>query len=394
MPAATSGAGGRSRRPHIRPAVVFIVAAGASLVAGGTACGRRRATAAGGRDTLYVGVAAARTNTTYFEGVELALARLNRQRPEGAPVLAIRMPLEVQTSQVKVAEAFRDDPTVIGVVGHTGSAQTLDAAPIYGDREHDGRDAVVAVSPTATNPAVTRASDWIFRVCPTDDDAARQLARFALDSVHARTVAILYRNDLFGRGFTRVLAPELQRGGATVVERDPYLAGVTEYQAYAARMAARKIDALVVAGGGADAADMIRALRRAGADPAVLGTDDVSSILSTAAGGAERDEFRGVRFTAFYDPARASSPDQASFAAEYEKRYGAPPNQQVALSYDAAMVIGRAVHEVGGDRRRVRDWIASLGNGRPAHHGLTGDIRFDRNGDAVAKQVVIGEVAR
>ncbi|HEX6048726.1 MAG TPA: hypothetical protein VFZ21_05650, partial [Gemmatimonadaceae bacterium] len=140
MAAAAPGAARNAYRPHIRPAVVFVAALVVSAGFGGAACGRP-VSAASGRDTLYIGVAALRTNTTYFQGVEMALAQLNQRRPTDAPVLAMRLPPEVQTSQVKVAESFRDDPAVIGVVGHTGSAQTLDAAPIYGDREHDGRDA-------------------------------------------------------------------------------------------------------------------------------------------------------------------------------------------------------------------------------------------------------------
>ena len=82
---------------------------------------------------------------------------------------------------MEVAARFRDDRRVIGVVGHTGSAQTMDAAPIYGDVVNGGANGIVAITPTSTNPQVTRVSSWVFRVCPTDDDAARALARFALD---------------------------------------------------------------------------------------------------------------------------------------------------------------------------------------------------------------------
>ena len=371
---------------------VVVVSCALALAVADSGCSSSASANEAPRDTLYVGVAALRTNATYFNGVTLALERLNAERPKRAPWLALRLPPEVQTSQVKVAEGFRDSPDVIGVVGHTGSAQTMDAAPVYGDMDHAGRNAVVAITPTATNPAVTKVSPWVFRVCPTDDDAARQLARFALDTARAKRVAILYRNDLFGRGFTRVLTPELERGGAMVVERDPYLAGVTEYEAYALRMASRKVDVLVVAGGGADAADMVRALRRVGAAPTVLGTDDVANITTNAAGGAAPGEFQGVRFTAFYDAERASTSDEIGFVREYRQRFKQTPNHQAALSYDATMVIGRAVHAVGGDRRKVRDWIADLGRTTPAFHGLTGDIRFNGGGDALAKQILMGRV--
>ena len=354
-----------------------------------SACRGRAATApSSAADSLYVGVAAARANTDYFRGVQMALDRLNAERPKGARPLALRFPIDSQTSQVAVAAAFRDDPTVIGVVGHTGSAQTMDAAPIYGDVEEHERRAVLAITPTATNPAVTRGGRWVFRVCPTDDDAARALARFAIDSAHARRVGIIYRNDLFGRGFTRVIAPALQQAGAAVLERDPYLAGLTEYDAYAARLARRKVDVLVVAGGGVDAADMIRALRRAGAAPTILGSDDIATIATAA---KTPGEFRGVRYTAFYDAA-SHAPAAAAFAAEFRRRYGTLPTHQSALSYDAAMLIGRAAQTVGNDRRAVRDWVAAVGRSSPAYDGVTGQIRFDEHGDALSKMVLIGEV--
>jgi len=371
---------------------VVVVSFALALAVADSGCSGSASANEAPRDTLYIGVAALRTNATYFNGVTLALERLNAERPKNAPWLALRLPPEVQASQVKVAQRFRDARDVIGVVGHTGSAQTMDAAPVYGDMDHEGRNAVVAITPTATNPSVTKLNDWVFRVCPTDDDAARQLARFALDTAGAKRVAILYRNDLFGRGFTRVLAPELERGGATVVERDPYLAGVTEYAAYALRMSSRKVDVLVVAGGGADAADMVRALRRVGAAPTVLGTDDVANISTNAAGGAAPGEFQGVRFTAFYDAGRASTNEETAFVKEYRQRFQQTPNHQAALSYDAAMLIGRAVHAVGGNRRKVRDWIADLGRGKPAFRGLTGDIKFAGGGDAIGKQILMGRV--
>lgn len=383
-----------------------------SLGAFDASCGRARAAhRVVARDTLYVGVAAARANLAYFRGVQLALDKLNAERPVGSPAFAIRLPALIQTSQVAVAAAFRDDPSVIGVVGHTGSAQTMDAAPIYSDAAHDGKHAVVAITPTATNPAVTRGSSWVFRVCPTDDDAARSLARFAIDSLHVHRVAILYRNDLFGRGFTRTIAPELDSARVEIAERDPYLAGITEYDAYAARLARERIEAVVFAGGGIDAADFIRALHDASAHPAVLGSDDVGNILDgvravvTDAGARagrgrrparkpqptdDRELFRGVRFTSFFDAKRPGNPDARLFAAAYLKHYGQAATQQAALSYDAATLIGRAALAVGADRARIRDWVASVGVSAPAVQGVTGEIRFDEHGDAVGKPVVIG----
>src|SRR3954469_4768858 len=220
---------------------------GAAVGGASTSCSRASAHASTDTDTSYIGVAAAHGSLAYFRGVELAVERLNATRPSATPPFALRMPSMAQTSQVAIAARFRDDPSVIGVVGHTGSAQTLETAPVYGDVANGGKHAGLAVTPTATNPQVTRASRWVFRICPTDDDAARALARFAADSLHLQSVAIVYRNDLFGRGFTRTIAPALALDRVAVAERDPYLAGITEYEAYAARIARSGVPAVIFA---------------------------------------------------------------------------------------------------------------------------------------------------
>src|SRR5690242_1345036 len=126
--------------------LITALAVAAVTSAATTTCSR--ASTSAHSDTLYIAVAATRTSPSYFHGVELALQKLNAERPRAARPFGMRVPLQVQTSQVAIAARFRDDPAVIGVVGHTGSAQTLETAPVYGDVANNGKHAVVAVTPT------------------------------------------------------------------------------------------------------------------------------------------------------------------------------------------------------------------------------------------------------
>jgi branched-chain amino acid transport system substrate-binding protein len=356
--------------------------AGAWLPA--TGCSTAAGKPAGGADSIYVGVATTSDSvgTGYINGVRLALETLNRTRPAGMRPLAVQPPHG--TGDVMIAAGFQGDARIVAVIGHTGSAATLAAAPIYADAEHGGQHAVLAITPTATNTWVTRTTRWVFRVCPTDDASARALARFAVDSMHAKRVAILYRDDLFGRGFSGAFADELVSRHGAVVERDPYLHGITEFDAYAVRMTRRNADALVIAGSGTDAEEIVSAVRRAGSRAALLGSDDLSSL----AGPATARQFAGLRYTAFYDP-RSTRPATRAFDAAFRQRFGEAPGQRAALAYDAATLIGHAVFVVGPDRTRVRDWVAQA----PPLEGVTGTIRFATgSGDAVDKQVAIGQV--
>ncbi len=381
----------RSRPATLRTLSLSIRVAGCllSIVPQLTGCAASGASAASDADSLYIAVAANRRAATdeYFDGAQLAIEHLNARRPAGGRPLALLAPPDTLGGAVEMATYFRDHGSVVGVVGHTGSAQMREASPIYGDVQGGGRRALVAISPTATHPEVTRLSDWVFRVCPTDDDAARALARFAADSLSGRRAAIIYRNDLFGRGFTRIFAPAYEREGGTVLERNPYLLGITEYEAYAERIARRGADVVVIAGGAQDAVDMIRQMRRLGVSPRVIGTDDLSGINADT---AHAREFAGVRYTAFYLP--GVNPSAASFEVEYRARFGRPPEHRAALSYDAAMLIGLAVHNVGPERRKVRDRIARTGSGAPAHAGVTGEIRFNEVGDPIRKPLLMGEI--
>lgn len=354
-----------------------------------TACSSApAATLGGGADSLYVGVAFAQDSGIdtrgYANGVKLALDKLNSTRPRGTRPLAVRLPPK-GANDVLIAATFRDDPKVIGVVGHTGSAATIAAAPIYADAEHNGRHALLDITPTATNPRVTKTTSWVFRVCPTDDDAARALARFAAESLHAKRVGIIYRDDLFGRGYTVAFMSELANHHVSVVERDPYLRGIAEYDAYAVRITQRGVDALVFAAGANEAVDIIRAVRRAGSKAKLLGSDDLASFNADPASARE---FAGLRYTAFYDPQRRDSVTRV-FADAYQKAFSMPADQKAALAYDAATLIAEAVYAVGPERARVRAWVAHA----PVLEGVSGTIRFNgASGDPVEKPVAIGVV--
>ena len=103
-------------------------------------------------------------------------------------------------------------------------------------------------------------------------------------------------------------------------------------------------------------------------------------------------EFAGVYYISFFLPTRPPNGAARDFVADFEHRYGMPPDQRAALAYDAAMLIGRAVLAIGPDRKKVRDHVAGIGRLSPAVTGVRGPIAFDDEQDVVNKPVVIARV--
>jgi branched-chain amino acid transport system substrate-binding protein len=323
---------------------------------------------------------------TVLHGVELAIDKLNAEGSGRRFELA--KPPANATGAVEIAAALRDDPRVVAVVGPADSRSSRESAPIFADQDGGGRRALAAVSPTSTSMSLTGLSPWLFRVCPSDAASSRAAARYVLDSLGLRRASIMYRNDSYGRGWSAAFTDAYTAGGGTVLERNPHLADMNEWRAYAGVVKLTRPEIVLFPGSPADLAGFVRSLRAIGADTPVLGGDAVSELE------AQASEFTGVRYIAFFQASHVERPEAKAFVSAFIKKYGMPPEQRSALAYDATMLIGHAAAEAGATRPHVRDYLASIGNDRPAVDGVTGRIAFDRQHDVVDKPVVIATVGR
>jgi branched-chain amino acid transport system substrate-binding protein len=357
------------------------------LAVGAVACGGGGTRLGGGADTAYVGVAVGLTNperyADMFDGAQLAFDELNAKRPSGAPVLALRRAPASASSPVKVATAFRDDPLVVAVIGHTESAATMDAAPVYADREHGGRSPMVAVTP-ASAIAVTRVSPWIYRINADMGEQARTLARYVSDSLNQRRAAVIYRNEPSGKDFLRAFADEFSKRGGVVIERDPFTEDIGDFDGYAKRIVMQHAPSVVISGNTPQIRSTIRALHAAGGSPDVLATNGPSA--------SDTGDFRGLRYVVLFSADRPVSAEGAHFVSAFTAKTNHAPNHWGAFGYDGGMMIGQAVHANGANRARIREWFASIGKDRPGFPGATGTIAFNENRDPVNKTVLVGRV--
>jgi branched-chain amino acid transport system substrate-binding protein len=342
-----------------------------------------------GGGTIRIGIAAdlKRPNMqTVLRGVELAIDQLNAEG--NGRKFEITKPPAPATGAVEIAAALRDDPRVVAVVGPADSRSSRESAPIFSDEDGGGKRALAAVSPTSTSISLTGLSPWLFRVCPSDAASSRAAARYVLDSLGLRKATIMFRNDSYGRGWSTAFTQAFSNGGGTVLERNPHLADMNQWRAYAGLVKLTRPEIVLFPGSPADLAGFVRSMRAIGADTPVLGGDAISELE------AQATEFAGVRYIAFFQASRVKTPEAKAFVSAFMKKYGVVPEQRSALAYDATILIGRAALEGGATRQAVRDYLESVGPSRPPAVGVTGTIAFDDQHDVVDKPVVIATVGR
>jgi ABC-type branched-subunit amino acid transport system substrate-binding protein len=398
---------------QIRPLLASLGFATFGLAATGalTACGEgasRTGNTAGSSSaartpagTIGIGVGATPGKPGFdgvTRGIQLAVERLNADAG-GSVRFSVTLPTAA-TSAVQIAQQLRDDPGVIGVVGHPESGTTLEAIPVYADAEHGGANAVVAISPTASSPRLSGVSPWFFRIAPSDNEAARLVAHYVSDSLRAKSTAVVYRNDSYGRDWTSKFtetftgrasssnssdsANKATRAAGSVLARLPYLTGITEWKAYALQLKKLAPQVLLFPGDADDAAELLRELKANDVKLTFVGGDGTEGLART-------HEFPEAKYAAFFLPDRATSAEGKKFVDTYKAKYNEAPDMFSALSYDAALAIGRTVLNGAKNRADLRRSLERI-TGPNAIEGAGGPIAFNGQHDITGRTIVIETV--
>jgi branched-chain amino acid transport system substrate-binding protein len=320
---------------------------------------------------------------------EMAIEEIN----QAGGIRGKRLVLEIKDDEarperaIQVAAELRDDPRVVAVIGHIGSAASIAAADVY---NHPARG-LLQISPASSSPALSEAGEWTFRICPTDLQHGPALASWTREKLGLDHAAVLYANDEYGRGLLETFGAAFEGAGGQLVARDPFLPALMEDERaldpYIERAIREHMDALVIAGQAPEALKIVRAARRLGFTGAVLGADGITSLKDEGALA------EGVYVTSAFLPDRGS-PKAREFVNKYVERYNELPDHRGAMAYDAIHLVARALREVGPDRRALRTYIAGVGTMSDPYEGVSGSITFDENGDVKEKEVTVGVMRR
>jgi branched-chain amino acid transport system substrate-binding protein len=269
---------------------------------------------------------------------------------------------------------------VIALVGEAASSRTLAAAPIA------QRVGIPMVTPSSTNPQVTRVGDYIFRACFTDDFQGDTLARFAADSLHARTASLLVdvRSD-YSVGLAEAFRKGFLRRGGRIAAEQRYSEGDTDFSAQLTQLRGAAADVLFVPGYYTEVGLIARQKKALAVPGTLLGGDGWDSPKLIEIGG---DALEGARFGTSYSSSDPSSEVQR-FASRYRGKYGADPDSVAALSYDSVRLLADALRRSGDTSGpRLREALASTKD----FPGVTGTFSFDAGRNPV-KSMTILEVA-
>ncbi|MBI4925010.1 MAG: ABC transporter substrate-binding protein, partial [Bdellovibrio sp.] len=270
--------------------------------------------------------------TSTHNGIDLAFREVNKKGGVNGRMLKL-LTLDDQGKPEEAALAVKKLITqtkVTAVLGEVASSRSLAMAPIA------QRYKVTMLSPSSTNPKVTQLGDYIFRVCFIDPFQGHVMAKFALDTLKAKKVAILrdVKND-YSVGLANFFTDTFKKNGGTVLVDQSYSAGDIDFKSQLTAIRAKNPEAIFIPGYYTEVGLIARQARELGIKVPLLGGDGWDSPKLKEIGGSA---IENSYFSNHYSE-EDKSPQVVEFIKNYKEVYGSVPDGLAAMGYDAAKVL-------------------------------------------------------
>ena len=358
------------------PATTTTAAAGTTTTA---AAASTTTTAAAAGVPFKFGVAGPMTGqyanygASHKAGAEIAVAELNAAGGVngGQASFAIGDDLGDPKEAVLVAQKYIDDKQILFVDGHQFSGATIAAGAKYQEA------GLPMISPSATNPDISKLGTFIWRICMTDAVQGEGLAKYSVTTLGLKKIAIMYDDSDYGRGLADAYEAAVKTAGGTVVGKEQYTTGDTDFKAQLTKLKAASPELLFLSGYYPEGSKIAQQAAELGMKVQLLGSDGYASDELAKLGGAAVE---GMLVSTFFDYSKTDAKVQA-FVKAYQAKYaGANPDWFAANSYDVIMLAATAAKNAGkNDRTAINDALGKIGT----YQGISGAITFDANGDVL-----------
>ncbi len=345
------------------------VAASALLVTALTGCDSDTETA--DTTSIVIGADLAAADFAYARGLQLKVEQVNASGVLGSRKLVLRVQdnRSDPTASLRNISTFAKDPTVAAVITGACDLCVVGAAKTINDQKIP--TIALAAADEVTTPVESRR--YVFKLGPNSTDSTAAIVS-ELTRRKAKSAALLYADDLYGRGAHRKLELQLKNAGITPTSR-AVKPTATEISQTVGTLTDAAPDALVVLTGTDQAMLAATSAKTAGFTGGVYFDAAAAGDLFLPQAAASATDKTTMVFTQILaiDDVIATTPAKSArkqWFRDYTSRYGSYSGV-ASFAADAVELIADAVGKVGGDRQRIRDVLETSQT-----DGLSGPIRL------------------
>ncbi len=313
------------------------------------------------------------------KGIRMALDEINAAGGiKGKKVKLITYDNQGKNDEVaSVVKRLITQDKVLAIIGEVASARSEVAAHIAQQYK------VPMISPSSTSPKVTAVGDYIFRVCFIDPFQGKVMAKFMIEHLKLKKVAILRDvKNQYSVGLADVFSKEVTSRGGEVLTDVSYQGEDVDFKAQLTQIKSKNPEAIFIPGYYGEVALITNQARQLGIKSVFLGGDgwDSNDLVKNSKKAAN-----GSYYSNHYST-ESTDPKVQDFIQKYKGKYSEVPDAMAALGYDAAKIMTAAMERVTEmTPEQIKNEIAKTKD----FPGVTGNITLNDQRDAVKSAVVV-----
>lgn len=358
------------------------------VVAGLSGCGKQggeTAKSGGGTadsgDKIQIAVAAPMTgdNSEYGIGFYNAVLLKAKEWNDNGGVLGKQIEIvqydDKNTSEeaTTIAQKIVSDKKVVGVIGHFASGVCMTAAPIYQENK------IIEISPSSSHPDYSGIGDFIFRNNTVISKEGAASIDIAVNDLGKKKVGIISIMTDWGTNTSKMIKEMIEKTDAKVVAHEEVMEGSDDYTPAITKLNEAGADVVICCGMYNLVAPVAKQYKQINPDIKIVGFSNSYSQQLIELGG---EAVEGVCFPVIFF-SESDDPEVKNYVEAFKKEYGNAPSALTSQAYDSAGILLTAIKEAGTtDSEKVKEKLYEIN-----YKGVTGDTKFDSNGD-VDKQFV------
>ena len=221
-------------------------------------------------------------------------------------------------------------------------------------------------------------NNYVFRCSFTQAAAMPKVARYLKESLKAKTVAVVFVNNDFGKGGRDAIVKALDTSGIKVVADISTEPGQIDFSSAVLKVKQSNADVLFVYTNEEESARALRELRKQGYDKPIVGESTLTNEkVIELAGDAANGVIAHVGLTA-----DAPNPTVQAFVKRYEAEYKTRPDHNAMKGYTgmhAARAVANKVGKVDAKAFTAAMHTASIS--AKEYPGVLFDVSYDSKGD-------------
>jgi branched-chain amino acid transport system substrate-binding protein len=315
----------------------------------------------------------ATVGTNWRNGIDLAIEEINAK----GGILGKKLEVTHADSQsnpgvarAQVQKALDNEPYALLGPGYSGSVKVT--APL-------AAEAGLAQIMGGEAAELTQSGNkFLFRTSFGQQSSMPKVAKYINDDIKAKSVAIVWVNNDFGKGGRDVISKEFARYGIKVAADLSTEAGQADFAADVSKIKAANPDAVFIYLNEEESARILKELKRQGVTAPLIGEttlvgQKVVELAGEAANGARGHV--GLTTDAPVDLVKA-------FREKFVKKYNYIPDHNGIKGYLAIYMIKAATEKMGKvDAKALAANLHGLTIKAANEPGILMDVTFDQNGD-------------